>query len=286
MLNSSVKLDKKVADNFTNVKLALLIPPLCLLLLLLGYFFLFNEGENYIDRYVNIQKDLFFYLNGKLSELLNLQFNLTQLGDVLIFFPFLTIFILYAPKIWEALLASAVLSLLVSATLKKLFSMPRPAAVFDNESFVIIGRTLSGQTSLPSGHSISTFVVITILLFAFMPTKKTYKAIWSLCILALGVIIAISRVGVGAHYPIDVVVGSAIGYIVTVIGIHISNKVGWLSWFKNKKYYPIFILFLLIWIGVLIFKILVVNLPIFYLSLLFLVVSIYLITRAYVQKKY
>ena len=251
-----------------NVKLGLLIPPFCILFLIILYFLFFNVSENFIDGYVNIQKDLFFYLNGKLSEFPNLQFNLTQLGDVLIFFPFLTIFIVYAPKLWEALLSSALLSLLVSATLKKLFAMPRPVAIFENESFVIIGKTLSGNTSLPSGHSIATFVVITILLFAFMPKRNKYKVIWASFILMLGFIIAFSRVGVGAHYPIDVIVGSTIGYIVTVIGIQISNKIDWFAWIANKRYYPVFVLSLIIWGGVIVVKILDDNLPIFYFSLL------------------
>lgn len=285
MLISS-KLNRNVDDNFMNVKLGLLIPPFCILFLISLYFLFFNVSENFIDGYVNIQKDLFFYLNGKLSDFPNLQFNLTQLGDVLIFFPFLTIFIVYAPKLWEALLSSAVLSLLVSATLKKLFAMPRPAAIFDNESFIIIGITLSGNTSLPSGHSIATFIAITILLFAFMPQRNKYKVIWASFILMLGFIIAFSRVGVGAHYPIDVVVGSTIGYIVTVIGIQISNKVDWFAWIANKKYHPIFILLLMIWGGVIVVKILGDNLPIFYFSLFSLIISLYLITSAYVQKRY
>ena len=234
MLNTD-KLDAVVNDNFKKVKLGLLFSPFCLLCLVTFYVIFFNTGEGYVDGYVNIQKDLFFYLNGKLSEFPNLQFNLTQLGDVLIFFPFLTVFIVYAPKIWEALLSSAILSLLVSAILKKIFAMPRPAAIFENESFVIIGKILSGNTSLPSGHSIATFVVITILLFAFMPKRNKYKVIWSSFILMLGFIIAFSRVGVGAHYPIDVIVGSIIGYIVTVIGIQISNKVDWFAWISNKR---------------------------------------------------
>jgi len=285
MLNTD-KLDAVVNDNFKKVKLGLLFSPFCLLCLVTFYVIFFNTGEGYVDGYVNIQKDLFFYLNGKLSEFPNLQFNLTQLGDVLIFFPFLTVFIVYAPKIWEALLSSAILSLLVSAILKKIFAMPRPAAIFENESFVIIGKILSGNTSLPSGHSIATFVVITILLFAFMPKRNKYKVIWSSFILMLGFIIAFSRVGVGAHYPIDVIVGSIIGYIVTVIGIKISNKVDWFAWISNKRYYPVFILSLIIWGGVIVAKILVDNLPVFYFSLFSLIISLCLITSTYVQKRY
>lgn len=279
-------LNRNVTDNFMNVKLGLLIPPFSLLFLLACYFFLFNDSENYIDGYVNSQKDIFFYLNGKLSEFPNFQFNLTQLGDVLIFFPLITIFIIYAPKLWEALLTSAILSLVVSSVLKKLFAVPRPAAIFDDESFVIIGRTLSGRTSLPSGHSIAAFIVITILLFAFMPKRNKYKIIWSLFILTLGFVIAFSRVGVGAHYPFDVIVGSAIGYIVAIIGIQINNKVSFWAWIKNRKYYPIFMLLLTVWSFVIIEKIVANNLPIFYFSLISLVVSLCLITSAYVQKKY
>ena len=283
MLNNS-KLDNRVIDNFMNVKLWLLIPSFLLLFLFYLYFVLFNDGANFIDIYVKIQTDLFFFLNNKLSQFPDLQFNLTQLGDVLIFFPLLTVFIIYAPKLWDALLASAIISLIVSATLKKIFAVPRPAAMFEPDSFTIIGSTLSGHTSLPSGHSIVTFIVITTLLFAFMPKKNANKISWSFLMLALGLIIAFSRVGVGAHYPLDVVIGSIIGFIVAVTGIKISNKVNFFAWIKNKKYQPIFILVLTIWGFFIGKKILDTQLVIFYISLLSLVITIYLMTSSYVKK--
>ncbi len=279
--NSGLK--NRVNDNFMNVKLWLLIPPFLILLILFLYFTLFNEGTNFIDLYVNIQKDTFIHLNSRLSEYPNLQYNLTQLGDVMIFFPLVTIFIIYAPKLWEALLTSAIISLIVSAVLKKIFSVPRPAAMFDNDSFTIIGKTLTGKTSLPSGHSIATFIVIGVLLFAFMPKKNIYKAIWSVFILSLGLIIAFSRVGVGAHYPLDVIIGSTIGLIVSIIGIKISNKTTIFSWLKNTKYYPIFMFAILVWGGFIVKKIIDINLSIFYISLLSLVITLYLMT-GYVKK--
>lgn len=282
---SNTELKNRVIDNFANVKYWLLIPPFLFLSLCCLYFVLFVERGNYIDEYVNIQKDLFFYLNSRLSELPSVQFNLTQLGDVLISFSLICIFILYAPKLWESLLISAILSLIVSATLKKLFAVPRPAAMLDVDSFVIIGRTLSGQTSLPSGHSIATFVVITTLLYAFMPKKKIHKTMWVLSMLTLGFIISFSRVGVGAHYPIDVLIGSTIGYIITIIGIKISDKVNWLTWIKNKKCYPFFIATFLIWIFFIGKKILENNLLIFYISLISLITTLYFVTSSYVKKK-
>lgn len=278
------KLNSCVIDNFKNVKTWLLIPSFLLLILIFLYFVLVNDGANYIDTYVKVQKNLFFYINNELSQFPNLQFNLTKLGDVIIIFPLITVFIIYSPKLWEALLASTIISLIISATLKKIFSVPRPPAMYDHDKFTIIGRAIKSPNSLPSGHSIVTFMVITILLFAFMPKKNIYKIIWLSFLLLLGLIIAFSRVGVGVHYPLDVIIGSIIGFIIAILGVKISNVVNWFAWLKNKKLYPIFILVLIIWCGFIIKKITDQNLPIYYISLLSLVITLYLMTSAYVKK--
>ena len=281
---NNLKLNHNVTINFANVKLWYLIPAILLLVSFFFYFMFVNNGNNFSDAYIYIQKDLFFSLNSKLSKYPNLQFNITQLGDVLISFSLLSVFVVYIPKFWEELLTSAILSLIVSASLKKIFSVPRPAAIFDNDSFVIIGETLSGRTSLPSGHSIAIFVVITTLLFAFMPKKKINKLFWLFFILIVGLAVAFSRVAVGAHYPFDVIIGSVIGYIIVIIGIKINDKIKWLSWIKNKKYYPVFILLFTICAWIMIIKIVNTNLLIFYFSLSALIVTLFLLIKSYVKK--
>jgi membrane-associated phospholipid phosphatase len=196
----------------------------------------------------------------------------------------LTIFIIYAPKLWEALITSALLSIIISAVLKRLFAVPRPAAMFDNDSFVIIGKTLTGKSSLPSGHSIATFILITSVLFAFMPQKRKNKIMWSVFVVAAGLFIAFTRVGVGAHYPFDVLIGSTIGFITTTIGIKISSTYNWLQGIGNKKFYPVHLVLLIIWIALLINKIMEDNLVIYYISILALLVTLSLIIRSYVKK--
>ena len=277
-------LNNNVIDNFKGIKFWYLIPPFLLLIIICLYFIINNDGSSFIDHYVTVQKDLFFYLNKKLSQFPNLQFNLTQLGDALLFYPLLAIFIIYAPKLWEALLTSSIISLIVSALLKKIFAVPRPAAMLDHDNFTIIGKTLSGKTSLPSGHSICAFIVITTLLFAFMPKKNVYKIIWTFFIISAGLIIAFSRVGVGAHYPLDVIIGSTIGFIISIIGIKISNQFKLFNWINDKNKLPIFMLAFVIAGGVIIKKIIAINLPVFYISLTSLVITLYLITRFYVTK--
>lgn len=283
-LNNNADLNNNVIFNLSNIRLRLLMLPI---LILLGIVFFLLKAESLsVVGYSGIQKDSFLYINAVLSKAPVLQQNLTQLGDILISFSLLSIFILYAPKLWETLLTSSILSLLVSALLKRIFAVPRPAAVFDNESFTIIGSVLKGHTSLPSGHSIATFVVVTTLLFAFKPTNKYARIVWYIAVLAIGLGIAFTRVGVGAHYPLDVIIGSILGYMLTILGISINNKWHLWSWIKKPKFYIVFIILFLLSGKIIIDKIVKDNLFIYYLSLISLIITLYLIVKTYVKKKY
>ena len=162
--------------------------------------------------------------------------------------------------------------------------MPRPAAVYDVSDFVIIGKTLKGATSLPSGHSIAAFLVVTIVLFAFMPKQKLQQVLWSVGILALGFGITFSRVGVGAHYPLDVVIGSTIGFIVTVLGTKLAFSTNWLAWIRGKYAALGWTVVILVWIVALIQKITKLNLPIFYLAVFSLLITLSIIVKKYVRK--
>lgn len=268
--------------NYSKIKPSLFIIPLFLLTLIV--LLLYSQDALSVAKYVEIQKMYFYSINYKLSQFPSLIYNTTQIGDALIFLSFLTLFIYYAPKIWESLISSLIISVLFSTTLKEFFKIPRPAAAFDNSTFVIIGKTLSGYSSLPSGHSITVFTIITLLLFAFMPEKWNYKVIWCLLLIFIGVLIAFTRVGVGAHYPLDVVIGSIVGYISGVSGILINERYKFSSWISNIKYYPIFIFILLVCSIILITKILNENLIIFYLSFISLIISLYKIIYVYTKK--
>jgi membrane-associated phospholipid phosphatase len=271
-----------IADNYSKLKLTLFILPSILLIAII--LFLYSHDSLSAAKYALIQKDYFFFINHHLGQYPNLEYNLTQIGNALIFLSLLTIFIVYAPKIWEALISASLVSLIFSSVLKNLFGVPRPSEMFDNTSFIIIGKKASGFASLPSGHSITIFTTLTVLLFAFMPKILNYKILWSFFIVTIGLIMVFSRVGVGAHYPLDVIIGSIIGYISGLIGIFISQKYPIWNWVNNKKFYPIFILLIVVCSILLINKIINENLIIFYLALLSLTVSLYKITYVYLKK--
>lgn len=275
-------MNTKVIDNYAKLKLSLFLLPLIILSAIV--LFLYSQNALSVAKYIAVQKDCFYFINSKYSQFPSTIYNLTQMGDALIFLSLLSVLILYAPKLWESLLSASLVSALLSNVFKKLFAVPRPAASFDNKSFAIIGETLSGHNSLPSGHSITIFTVLTVLLFAFMPKKVSYKTVWSVFIISTGLILAFSRVGVGAHYPLDVITGSSIGFISGLTGVFISRKFTIWSWIDNKKYYPIFILLLLVCCIVIINKIINESLIIFCLTLISLMGSLYQITYAYIKK--
>lgn len=273
---------KNIFNKPLEFNLCLFYIPMVLLALIV--FFLYSYGGLNIESYTQAQKPLFFFLNSKLSQYPNVQYNLTQFGNALIFLSFLTIFIVYAPKVWGALILGSIISAIFCSILKPLFAVPRPAAVFGNNSFVIIGNTLSGHNSLPSGHAITVFTIITVLLFSFLPKKMNYRVIWIFLMVTIGVILIFTRIAVGAHHPLDVIIGGIIGYISGVLGIFVNQKYKFWIWISEKKYYPIFILAITICSIVLISKLINEKLIMFYLSLISLMISLYIITSIYVKK--
>lgn len=281
-LNSDLKIENIVLNNFKRITYTKLLIPFLLLIFICG-FFIFYFNDTFINTYLASQKNIFLTLNENLSVYPNLAYNITYLGDALVLFSFVFIFLIIAPKLWEALVTASLLTLVSSAILKTIFGMPRPAAALDNETFIIIGRTLKGNTSLPSGHTMTAFMFITILLFAFMPKKTIYKILWITALILIGFTIGLSRVAVGAHYPLDVLIGCTLGYIMAVLGIIISLKLNFLQWMKNRKYYPIIMLILSFWAYLVILKLIKQNLPIFYISLLAIIVTFSIILIKYVK---
>lgn len=271
-----------VSDNYSKLKLSVFFLPIFLIAALV--FFLYMNDALNAQSYIQIQKDCFLFINSKLSQFPRTEYNLSEVGNTLVSFSLLSIFVLYAPKIWEALLSASFVACIITCFLKKGFAVPRPAAALDNDTFTIIGQKLSACNSLPSGHSITVFTTLAVLLFAFMPKNLKNKILWSILVVLIGLILVSTRVAIGAHYPIDVIAGSLVGYISGLLGIFISRKYNIWGWVNNKKYYPIFIATFIILCFLLINKIINENLITFDVSLICLIISIYKITTVYVKK--
>ena len=281
-LHTPFHMNIKVGCNSDRLKPIVFVVPISLTIAIVGY--LYSQNALSVSRYIEIQKHGFFFLNAALSQFPNTEYNLTQLGDALIFLSLLSIFIPYSPKLWEYLISASLISAIASWLLKQLFAVPRPAAVFDHSSFVIVGKTLSGNNSLPSGHAITIFTTLTILLFAFLPRRISLRIPWIILLILIGLSLSFSRVAIGAHYPLDVIIGGIAGYLCAIAGIYIVQRFKIWCWIANKKYYPVLIAALLVCCICIINKIINENLIIFYFALIGLLASGFKLVRSYVQR--
>jgi len=143
----------------------------------------------------------------------------TSLGNSGILFIAVGVLLLFFKKTrrvgMAALLALLIGFLITNLTLKPLVSRPRPWLAV--EGLVnLVGE--SAYRSFPSGHSTSAFAFGFALLFG--APNKWMK--WAAMIVA--VLMGLSRLYVGVHYPTDIVGGILVGLLA-----------GWLAWLLCKR---------------------------------------------------
>lgn len=236
------------------------------------------------EGYIRIQEKAFFYLNGILSRQPALEYNLTQLGDASVMLSFLTAGIVFCPVLWRSLTTGLLLSGIFSPLLKSFFSVPRPAAVYSHEKITIIGKTLMGHTSLPSGHTITAFTILCTVCIVFFPKNTMGRIVWVLGFLLAGYFISLSRVAVGAHHPLDVVIGSFTGIFCSLCGILINQKIRIWNWMGSWRSYPFFAGLILACLVSLVMKIFREPLPVYFAAVFSLLIALFLLIRFYVEK--
>jgi membrane-associated phospholipid phosphatase len=125
----------------------------------------------------------------------------------------------YPRMIWAAVLA-APLGVVFVRGLKPLFDLPRPAGVFPPDVISIVGPTLKTM-SFPSGHATTAFVFAAVI--QVLASDRRVKVL----ALATAVAVAASRIAVGAHWPLDVLVAAAGGWICGYVGAEWSKRLAW-----------------------------------------------------------
>jgi membrane-associated phospholipid phosphatase len=108
------------------------------------------------------------------------------------------------------LFASVAVSGIIADIIKIIAGRYRPSELFAQGhygfDFFHIERAL---TSFPSGHTVTAFALATAITYLW---PKTHSVMWVFAIL-----IGISRLMIGAHYPSDVIAGAVVGIISTII---------------------------------------------------------------------
>jgi membrane-associated phospholipid phosphatase len=148
--------------------------------------------------------------------------GITNLGNTL------GAFCLVAPTLakWPRWTAAALLTTpfaaLYTHAIKRLADVSRPVSVLPHEAFQVIDSTLRWH-SFPSGHSVTAFVAAGILVLC-----SRRRLAW--LALPAAILVAFSRIAVGAHWPLDLLAGAAGGWAAAALGCELSAR--WRFWEK------------------------------------------------------
>ena len=143
--------------------------------------------------------------------------NATILGDTLVAFSLLGLLARKRPDIIWALLIAALFATVWVHALKPLFDNLRPLAVLGSDMINVIGVELH-RNSFPSGHTTTAFTLAGVICL-----RGIHPAL-AITVLLLATLAGISRVVVGAHWPIDILAGALGGWIAAVLGVAMGNK--------------------------------------------------------------
>lgn len=104
--------------------------------------------------------------------------------------------------------ALLIFSVALNDIIKVAFALPRP---FWSSGIGQLASAPEVTFGFPSGHAQSTAVIWTYL------ALQTRKRVWLVAAFGLLILVALSRLFVGAHYPVDIVGGALIGYALLAV---------------------------------------------------------------------
>lgn len=114
------------------------------------------------------------------------------------------------------MVASGAAGVIVYKLIKSRTVRERP---FVSHSSIVCATAPLDRYSFPSGHTLHAV--------SFSIIVSHYFPVYGECLLVLAVLIALSRVTLGLHYPTDVAAGAILGVAISVAGIRIADVLVW-----------------------------------------------------------
>jgi membrane-associated phospholipid phosphatase len=171
------------------------------------------------------RSEIYFAVNGLYSSWADYNAPyVTDIGDGITIIIISAILALFSYRHAFLLISSYAITSLTAQILKYSFDMPRPKMYFVNQldkiHFVKDLYILTVH-SFPSGHTVTAFSVGVVI------TYLVKNKMWGVLLLGVAVLVGYSRMYLSQHFFEDVLAGSAIGVMVTIL---------WLSWIDRREF--------------------------------------------------
>ncbi len=176
---------------------------------------------------MNINEALFIYINQHMQNptLDMIMPTVTHFGGFIFLILLVVALIIFSvitkrdtlKKVAIIALIALLVSDVIVLALKNLVHEPRPFLALENVRLLVPEED---PNSFPSGHAASTLAVVSVFLLNMDDLVKKYQIVIDIVLAIFAVLVVISRVYCGVHYPDDVIVGALIG----IFGAFIVNR--------------------------------------------------------------
>lgn len=185
---------------------------LCVSAALIVMLWMFNDDWN---------RQAFHWFNG-LAAVTGDRFwsMVTVFGDTMVVLTLLLLAVQRRPDlIWSMMVTALIVTVAVHVG-KEFWGEPRPPKVLTADEFHLIGFKAS-SASFPSGHTAAIFTLVGAVLWMVKDWRLQSLT------LIIGIMVGISRMAVGVHWPVDVAAGALLGMVGALVGILLAAKMRW-----------------------------------------------------------
>lgn len=169
--------------------------------------------------------EIYFAVNGLNSPAADfLAPYITDLGNGWMTVVIALVLLLFSYRKALIVASSYAITSLFAQVVKYIFDLPRPQLYFGDKikhAHFVKGVYILSFNSFPSGHTVTAFTLA--VLFTYWCRHKA----WAPVFLLLAVMVGYSRMYLSEHFFEDVVAGSVIGFMLTVI---------WLRWLDSRAF--------------------------------------------------
>jgi len=143
---------------------------------------------------------------------------LSMLGEWSLVIAALLLLVQRRPQLLPSLVAAVLLGIASAILLKAAFAVPRPFLVLPAGSVQLLD-VLPANGAFPSGHAMASALLAGVL-------AQGRRWWWQAGLMALVLLVCWSRIAIGVHWPLDVLVGAALGWVIA----RVCMRRQWPAW--------------------------------------------------------